>query len=41
MSPQEQQALENFLAQLTQARAGAKDPQAEARILDEIGRAHV
>ena len=34
MSPQELQALENFLAQLTQARAGAKDPQAEARILD-------
>ncbi|CAJ0822780.1 hypothetical protein LMG19087_04986 [Ralstonia wenshanensis] len=38
MSPQEQQALENFLAQLTQARAGAKDPQAEARILDAVAR---
>ena len=38
MSPQELQALENFLAQLTQARAGAKDPQAEARILDAAAR---
>ena len=38
MSPQEQQALENFLAQLTQARVGAKDPQAEARILDAVAR---
>ncbi|OCS45057.1 DUF2076 domain-containing protein [Ralstonia pickettii] len=38
MSPQEQQALENFLGQLTQARAGAKDPQAEARILDAVAR---
>lgn len=38
MSPQEQQALENFLAQLTQARAAAKDPQAEARILDAVAR---
>ncbi|ANJ75792.1 DUF2076 domain-containing protein [Ralstonia insidiosa] len=38
MSPQEQQALENFLAQLTQARAGAKDPQAEARILEAVAR---
>lgn len=38
MSPQEQQALESFLAQLTQARATAKDPQAEARILDAVAR---
>ena len=38
MSPQEQQALENFLAQLTQARVGANDPQAEARILDAVAR---
>lgn len=38
MSPQELQALETFLAQLTQARAGAKDPQAEARILDAVAR---
>lgn len=38
MSPQELQALENFLAQLTQARAGAKDPQAEARILEAAAR---
>lgn len=38
MSPQEQQALETFLAQLTQARAATKDPQAEARILDAVAR---
>ncbi|WP_439894295.1 DUF2076 domain-containing protein (plasmid) [Ralstonia sp. 25C] len=38
MSPQELQALEAFLAQLTQARAGAKDPQAEARILEAAAR---
>ncbi|WP_296223743.1 DUF2076 domain-containing protein [Ralstonia sp. UBA689] len=38
MSPQELQALETFLAQLTQARAGAKDPQAEARILEAAAR---
>ena len=38
MSPQEQQALETFLAHLTQARAGAKDPQAEARILEAVAR---
>lgn len=36
MSPQELQALENFLAQLTQARAGVKDPQAEARIAQAV-----
>lgn len=32
MTPQDTQALEVFLTQLTQARAGAKDPQAEALI---------
>jgi len=38
MTPQEVQALETFLAQLTQARADAKDPQAEARIVDAVAR---
>ncbi|MGO4329967.1 DUF2076 domain-containing protein [Cupriavidus sp. 2TAF22] len=38
MTPQEMQALEGFLAQLTQARAGAKDPQAEALIADAVAR---
>ncbi|MDW3687304.1 DUF2076 family protein [Cupriavidus sp. CV2] len=38
MTPQEMQALEGFLTQLTQARAGAKDPQAEALIADAVAR---
>ncbi|MDF3838304.1 DUF2076 family protein [Cupriavidus basilensis] len=38
MTPQEMQALEGFLTQLTQARAGAKDPQAEAFIADAVAR---
>ncbi len=38
MTPQELQALESFLAQLTQAQAGAKDPQAETRIADAVTR---
>lgn len=38
MTPQEMQALEGFLTQLTQARAGAKDPQAEAAIADALAR---
>ncbi|AQW32664.1 DUF2076 domain-containing protein (plasmid) [Ralstonia syzygii subsp. celebesensis] len=38
MTPQELQALESFLAQLTQAQAGAKDPQAEARIAEAVAR---
>jgi len=36
MTPQEMQALDTFLTQLTQARAGAKDPQAEARITEAV-----
>lgn len=36
MTPQDTQALEAFLTQLTQARAGAKDPQAEALIAQAI-----
>ncbi|WP_420998444.1 DUF2076 domain-containing protein [Cupriavidus sp. 30B13] len=38
MTPQEMQALDGFLTQLTQARAGAKDPQAEALIADAVAR---
>ncbi|MHA7681651.1 DUF2076 domain-containing protein [Cupriavidus sp. PET2-C1] len=38
MTPQEMQALEGFLTQLTQARAGAKDPQADALIADAVAR---
>ncbi|MHA6820424.1 DUF2076 domain-containing protein [Ralstonia pseudosolanacearum] len=38
MTPQELQALESFLAQLTQAQAGTKDPQAEARIAEAVAR---
>lgn len=38
MSQQEMQALENFLNQLTQARAGVKDPQADARIAEAVAR---
>ncbi|MDO3529257.1 DUF2076 domain-containing protein [Ralstonia pseudosolanacearum] len=38
MTPQELQALESFLAQLTQAQAGTKDPQAEARIAKAVAR---
>ncbi|AEG70690.1 DUF2076 domain-containing protein [Ralstonia solanacearum] len=38
MTPQELQALDSFLAQLTQAQAGTKDPQAEARIADAVAR---
>ncbi|NYH97807.1 DUF2076 domain-containing protein [Cupriavidus plantarum] len=38
MTPQETQALERFLTQLTQARAVAKDPQAEAMIADAVAR---
>jgi hypothetical protein len=38
MTPQEMQALETFLAQLTQARAGAKDPQADALIAEAVAR---
>ena len=38
MSPQEMQALENFLNQLTQARAGVKNPQADARIAEAVAR---
>ncbi|MDC6175858.1 DUF2076 domain-containing protein [Ralstonia solanacearum] len=38
MTPQELQALDSFLAQLTQAQAGAKDPQAETRIADAVAR---
>lgn len=36
MTPQDTQALEVFLTQLTQARAGAKDPQAEALIAQAV-----
>ncbi|WP_454719827.1 MULTISPECIES: DUF2076 domain-containing protein [Cupriavidus] len=38
MTPQEMQALEGFLNQLTQARAGAKDAQADALIADAVAR---
>jgi len=38
MTPQEMQALEGFLNQLTQARAGAKDPQADALIAEAVAR---
>lgn len=38
MSPQETQVLESFLNQLVQARAGAKDPQAEALITQALAR---
>ena len=36
MTPQEMQALDMFLTQLTQARAEAKDPQADARITQAV-----
>ena len=38
MSPQETQVLESFLNQLVQAKAGAKDPQAEAMIAEAIAK---
>ncbi|ODV41728.1 ABC transporter substrate-binding protein [Cupriavidus sp. UYMMa02A] len=38
MAPQELQALEAFLTQLTQARAGAKDPQAQQLIAEAVAR---
>jgi len=38
MTPQETQALDAFLAQLTQARATGKDPQAAAMIADAVAR---
>jgi uncharacterized protein len=38
MTSQEMQALQTFLAQLTQARADAKDPQAESLIADAVSR---
>ncbi|RZT36329.1 DUF2076 domain-containing protein [Cupriavidus agavae] len=38
MTPQDAQALEAFLSQLTQARAEAKDPQAAALIADAAAR---
>lgn len=38
MAPQELQALEAFLNQLTQARAGAKDPQAQQLIAEAVAR---
>jgi len=38
MTPQETQALDAFLAQLTQARAAGKDPQAAAMIADAVAR---
>lgn len=38
MSPQETQVLESFLNQLVQARAGAKDPQADALIAQALAR---
>ncbi|KDP83218.1 ABC transporter substrate-binding protein [Cupriavidus sp. SK-3] len=38
MTPQEMQALEAFLTQLTQARAGMKDPQADALIAEAAAR---
>lgn len=36
MTPQDSQALEVFLTQLTQARASAKDPQAQALIAQAV-----
>ena len=38
MNPQETQVLESFLNQLVQARAGAKDPHAEALIAEALAR---
>lgn len=38
MNPQENQALDNFLTQLVQARAGVKDPQADAMIAAAIAK---
>lgn len=38
MTPQETQVLERFLTQLSQARAAAKDPQADAMIAEAVGR---
>lgn len=38
MTPQDAQALDNFLTQLTQARVQAKDPQAAAMIADAVAR---
>lgn len=38
MTPQETQALERFLTQLSQARAAAKDPQADAMIAEAVAR---
>jgi len=38
MTPQDTQALDNFLTQLTQARLQAKDPQAAAMIADAVAR---
>lgn len=38
MTPQDFQALDNFLTQLTQARAQGKDPQAAAMIADAVAR---
>lgn len=38
MTPQEMQALQTFLAQLTQAKADGKDAQAEALIADAVAR---
>jgi hypothetical protein len=38
MSPQESQVLESFLNQLVQARAGIKDPQAEALIAEAVAK---
>ena len=38
MNPQETQVLESFLNQLVQARAGAKDPQAETLIAEALAR---
>ncbi|TSP13718.1 DUF2076 family protein [Cupriavidus campinensis] len=38
MTPQDTQALDNFLTQLTQARAQGKDPQAAAMIADAVAR---
>lgn len=38
MSPQETQMLESFLNQLVQARAGAKDPHAEALVAEAVAK---
>ncbi|WP_342052141.1 MULTISPECIES: DUF2076 domain-containing protein [unclassified Cupriavidus] len=38
MTPQETQALERFLTQLSQARVAAKDPQADAMIAETVAR---